>query len=286
MKRRTFILSLLSIIPSHSLLRFNNSDNQVNNSEIIFNKIIQKAKKNNWKSKTIGDLIIEIAKEFINTPYVAYTLEGDTEICRINLEGLDCVTFYENALSMARLLKKGYSSYDKLIEEVTFIRYRNGIIEDYTSRLHYTSEWILDNIKKGVISDITKKLGGNSIRFNLSFMSQNPQFYKSLNDNPEFIKSIKKIEQEINNIEFYFIPTSKVKLIQDKLANGDIIAIVTNKKGLDYSHTGLVYKKQNKSYLLHASSKLGRVLIDKQLSDYLKNSKNSIGITVLRPLEV
>lgn len=286
MNRRTFILSLFSLFPAYHLLRLNAYHSHIDDSEIIFNRIIEKANKDNWKIKPIGELIIEIAKEFIDTPYVANTLEGEIEICRINFQGLDCVTFFENSLCIARIIKKGFSTFDKLIEEVTFTRYRDGIINDYTSRLHYTSEWILDNVKKGVVDDITKKLGGKNIRFNLSFMSENPHFYKSLKDNPHFISIIKKIEQEIKKFEFYYIPTSNVIQIEKKLLNGDIIAIVTGKKGLDYSHIGLAYKEQNKAHLLHASSKFGRVLIDTQISDYLKNTKNSIGISVLRPLEV
>ncbi|KAA6304419.1 hypothetical protein EZS27_043932, partial [termite gut metagenome] len=35
------------------------------------------------------------------------------------------------------------------------IRYRDGRMEGYTSRLHYVSDWINDNIRKGLIEDVT-----------------------------------------------------------------------------------------------------------------------------------
>ncbi len=286
MERRNFILSIISILPANGFLRLLAKNDNESITHEIFEKIINKAKNGNWHKLSIGNLIIEIAKEFINTPYVANTLEGEPEICRVNFNGLDCVTFFENALCLARIIKKRYFSLDKLLDEVTYTRYRNGIITDYTSRLHYTSEWIIDNIKKNVMKDITKVLGGISIRFNLNFMSQNPHFYKPLIYNPDYIQIIREIEQTINKFEFYYIPNAEAKKIENKLSNGDIVAILTNKKGLDYSHIGLNYRMKNQSRFLHASSKLGRVLIDTSISDYLKNSKNSIGITILRPLDL
>src|SRR3989339_358935 len=127
----------------------------------IFRKIISRAISEKWDELPIGELMGRIATMLINTPYVAFTLEGPgPEICRINLKGLDCVTLYENVLDIARLLKKGRFSFEELINEVTFTRYRSGVLTDYTSRLHYTSDWIYDNEKKvavdAVISDYIK----------------------------------------------------------------------------------------------------------------------------------
>jgi|SRR3989339_1279127 len=251
----------------------------------IFRKIISRAISEKWDELPIGELMGRIATMLINTPYVAFTLEGPgPEICRINLKGLDCVTLYENVLDIARLLKKGRFSFEELINEVTFTRYRSGVLTDYTSRLHYTSDWIYDNVKKGAVKDITQELGGVRFPVNVSFMSKHPEYYEALKNEPEFVKIIQQTENEINSITYYYIPTESIKSIEPKLMTGDIIAVATNKEGLDYSHTGLIIRdKSSKPKFMHASSKKKKVVVDAVISDYIKGIESDIGITVLRP---
>ncbi len=252
----------------------------------IFRKIISKAISEKWDELPIGELMGKIAMMLVNTPYEAFTLEGPgPEICRINLKGLDCVTLFENVLDIARLLKKGRFSFEELINEVTFTRYRSGVQTDYTSRLHYTSDWIYDNVKKGVVKDMTQKLGGMRFPVNVSFMSKHPEYYEALKNEPEFLKTIQQTENEINARTYYYIPKESIKAIEPKLMTGDIIAIATNKDGLDYSHTGLIINdKSGKPKFMHASSNKKKVVIDAVISDYIKGIESDIGITVLRPI--
>lgn len=251
-----------------------------------FRKIISKAISEKWDELPIGELIGKIATMLLNTPYQAFTLEGPgPEICRINLRGLDCVTLYENVLDIARILKKGRFSFEELINEVTFTRYRGGIHTDYTSRLHYTSDWIYDNVKKGVIKDITQELGGVRFPVKVSFMSKYPEYYEALRNNIEYVKIIQQTEKEINARTYNYIPAESIKEIEQKLMMGDIIAVATSKERLDYSHTGLIIRdRSGKAKFMHASSKKKKVVIDSVISDYIKGIESDIGITVLRPI--
>ncbi|MBI5323728.1 MAG: DUF1460 domain-containing protein [Ignavibacteriae bacterium] len=251
-----------------------------------FRKIISKAISEKWDELPIGELMGKIATMLLNTPYEAFTLEGPgPEICRINLKGLDCVTFFENVLDIARILKKGRFSFEELINEVTFTRYRKGVLVDYTSRLHYTSDWIYDNVKKGVVKDITQELGGVRFPINVSFMSKHPEFYEAMKNHTEYINIIQQIENDINSHTYYYIPVDSIKDIEPKLETGDIIAVATNKEGLDYSHTGMILKdKTGKTRFMHASSKKKKVVIDKEIFEYIKGVESDIGITILRPL--
>ena len=254
----------------------------------VFLRIIKKALKEEWESYPIGECMGKIASLFIGTDYVGGTLEGKgPEICRVDLTGLDCVTFFENVLCMARILKMGKTSFDDFLAELTFTRYRKGILTDYTSRLHYTSDWIHDNQEKRVVKDVTGELGGEGYPIRLSFMSENPGYYKALREFPEFIETIAEIEKEINKRKHWYIPRKEIKSMQKRLETGDIIAVATNKKGLDYSHTGLVFRdEKNKIRFLHASSAKKEVLLDVQLHKYIKSVETNTGITIARPLEL
>ena len=242
----------------------------------------------NLEKKPIGDVIAAVGKSFIGTDYVAHTLEkGDTETLVINLTGLDCTTFLENCLVLARCIKEKKTTFKDYENELIKIRYRNGIIDRYPSRLHYFSDWIYDNEKKGVVKNISKEIGGDSIRFNLDFMTTHPDLYVQLKRDPGFIPIIEKQEKEINKRRYYFIPKEKVSDIEKKIENGDLIAITSNVKGLDINHVGIAVRMDDgRIHFMHAPDVGYKVQItDVPLADYLMKFEKDTGIIVLRPLE-
>lgn len=283
-----FLLSTQPIsllLKSESLFRI--QDNESRTRE-IFSQIIKRVKKEEWAMLPIGKCMGNIAMLLVGTEYAGGTLEGEgPEACRVDLTGLDCVTFFENVLCISRILKKDKTSFDDFMAELTFTRYREGILTDYTSRLHYTSDWIYDNEKKKVVRNITKEIGGEEFPFKVSFMSKNPHFYQSLKEFPEFIETIAMLEKEINKRKHWYVPKSKIKEAQKHIQTGDIIALATDKEGLDYGHTGLAYQdERGKMRFLHASQRKKKVLLDTELYEYIQSIETHVGITIARPLEV
>jgi len=238
--------------------------------------------------KPINEVVIEIGKSFLKTEYIANTLEKEgNEQLVINLTGLDCTTFLETSLTFARCIKKDKTSFEDYQNELTFIRYRDGKLDKYPSRLHYFSDWIYNNQQKGIVKDITEEIGGKEIKFNLNFMSENPKYYKQLEENPEFIPVIRKQEKEINTHQYYYIPEDDIEKIESKIQSGDLIALTTSDKGLDIGHVGLAIKMENgRIHFLHAPLAGSKVQItETPLSDYTKKIKKHTGIIVLRVLE-
>lgn len=232
-----------------------------------------------------GELISDIGKKFIGKPYISHSLDkGDVESCIINLDGFDCVTFYETSIALSELIiKKENFTKENIENEITNLRYFNGEINGYESRLHYSSSWILENTKRNKFEDITRGLGGIKFSPNVYFMSKNPNKYSRLKGKPELTKKIASIENEINKNDLYYIPTKYIKEIESELRSGDIIFFKTNIKGLDYAHTGMVSLENAEPRLLHASSNENKVILDSKISEYLSNKKTLIGITILRP---
>lgn len=250
----------------------------------VCNKKFQLAVKEDLSSKPINDIIVDIGKSFIGTDYEAHTLEKEgTEQLVIHLTGLDCTTFLENVLTFAICIKKHKTSFEDYQNELIKIRYRNGKIDSYPSRLHYFSDWIYNNQKKGIVKDITKELGGVQIKFDLNFMSTHPDSYFKLKENPDFITVIKKQEEQISKRTYYYIPKEKVDSIDSEIKSGDLIAITTKIKGLDIGHVGIAVRMDDgKIHLLHAPIPGTRVQIsDLPLSEYLSKLRNDSGIIVL-----
>jgi hypothetical protein len=179
----------------------------------IFERILAKALDGKWAALPIGETMGRLAKELEGTPYVGFTLElsKDREVCAVNLAGLDCVTFFEDTLCFARMLKKGGRKPADLLKEVTFTRYRGGVLGDFTSRLHYTTDWFSDNEAKKVVRILAPDFPGAApFTQKVSIMTEKPQNYRQLAAHPDLIPKIKKFEDEINARAMKFIPMDKL----------------------------------------------------------------------------
>lgn len=231
----------------------------------------------------MNEIVSEIGVWFLGTPYVEKTLEvGVDEALVINLAGLDCTTFLETVVTLARITKMGRFTFEDYEKELEFLRYRDGVRTDYPSRLHYFSEWIYDNEQKGILTDITKDIGGKVYANNPSFMSSNPKFYAQLS-NEAYIDQIKIAEAGIAKRSYYYLPKETVKCHEARIKPGDLIAITISMDNLDISHVGIAVEKNGRIHLLHASSTSKQVEIsEKPLSDYLLSHKSQSGIMVCR----
>lgn len=238
------------------------------------------------KSGNIGEYVASIGQLFLGKPYIGGTLdENESEELTYTFDGFDCVTFCETVISLAHLAQLGEYTIPAFERELTKIRYRGGILNDYSSRSHYTSEWIRSNEDLGIIKDLSQELGGILFSSKLNFMSTHPNFYSALKNSPEMVKKIVANENRINACKRFYIPKAEFGKIERDISSGDMIAIVTGKAGLDYSHVGLALRKSNgKLHFMHASSAKKCVIIDSTLAEYLERNTSSLGISVLRPL--
>ena len=235
---------------------------------------------------TIDKLIIRNGCALMEQPYVAGTLEVDgPEALTCYSNQFDCVTFVEYVLAESLSQAQSPTSNSKSLEDfLTEIRYYDGIIEGYGSRLHYFSQWINQVSCLGYVEDVTQSIGGIRYEKTINFMTSNRNRYPRL-DGSETFRKIQQAEKEINYMSFYHIPKNKVKSISSKIRDGDIIAITTKTKGLDIVHTGFALWQQNSLYLLHASSDEGKVMIsEERLYEYLSRHPNQSGIMVVRPV--
>lgn len=233
-----------------------------------------------------GETIVTVGKTFLKTPYVAKTLEvGGTETLVINLQGLDCTTFVENVLAFSMLLKQQENTFKAFANNLEIIRYKDGTMNGYASRLHYFSEWIANNAEKGIIKNITGEIGGEEITKDIDFMSTHRNLYPFLADDTNYDK-IKASENYLNNQAICVLPQAKIAENEHLIQSGDIIALATSIEGLDVTHTGIATReKDGRIHLLHASTGSMEVEVSRlPLADYLKQIKANTGIMVARPL--
>ncbi len=249
-------------------------------------------------SLPMGELVARIGETFVGTPYAAHTLEvpGEERLV-VELNELDCVTFVESALAIARLVKS--VPIDMLDEQagryrfmyagiLQRIRYRDGELGEYPSRLHYFSEWITDNDRMGIVQDVTGQLEGSvQDPEPIDFMTTHADAYRQLGESPAFVDALRGIEADLNRTPRSFVPQDRIAGAADQIRTGDIIAVTSTVKGLDIAHTGIAVWVDGELHLLHAPLADGFVeMSERPLSIRVQAISGQDGIMVARPSEI
>jgi hypothetical protein len=254
-----------------------------------FQAIVAKAQKESWRKLAIGDRIVQIALELKGTPYKGFTLEIDDRIesPSANFHGLDCWTFFEVCLGMARMLESNKNSYspEDLLRQIEVTRYRGGTCHgNYLDRLHYLADWYIDNDQRGTIDDITRKFSTVRMAPQCGEMTKLWSHYRYLKNDPSLRKGMATHEARLNRQPVYMVPKAKVAAIEPKLRNGDIIGIARNTQGSYCSHVGIiVVDQEGKRRFMHASTTYKKVVIGDTISGYLHKFDKHAGILVGRP---
>ena len=252
----------------------------------IVRRVFSWAREGGLASLPLGGIVAAIGESFIGTPYVAHSLETEgEEHLVVNLRGFDCLTFVENALALARCVKSGTSTFEKFRTELTHIRYASGVINGYSSRLHYFTDWMADNGRKNVIRDITVETGGTEYRKVINFMSSHRASYRQLADDAT-LTTIKKSETRLSSAPLYRVTKERLTAAQRVLRSGDIIGTVTSMEGMDIAHTGMVLFKGETPRFLHAPLSGGKVTLSSgDLAAYVQGIRSHTGVVIGRPLE-
>ena len=263
--------------------------------ESKFQAIVAKAERENWRNLPLGERTIRVARELVGTPYVNYSLEVDdrTESPVVNFKGMDCWTYYENSLALARMLRFKPAPYrpQDLLHMVEIERYRNGVCSgSYLSRMHHLEEVFYDNQRRGYATNITSRIpGAERMHRKIQEMTVQWKAYRYLRSNPALIEPMGKLEAQVSNLPVYQVPKSKVRAAEKYLQNGDICAITSKDTSGYTSHVGLIVRMGDRAYFTHATSDRdkGRMaIIDRPITDYVNAGSKHAGIIICRPNDV
>lgn len=229
------------------------------------------------------------ARQFHGIPYVAHTLEvNDSEQLVVNTRQLDCTTLVETVTALTICVQQEKRRWEDYLKTLRTLRYRQGVMDGYPSRLHYFTDWIDDKQLMGIVSEIQ---GPNPPftalqKVKVGYMSQHPQSYKALKANEALVPIIKRQEQQLTGKTYRYIPKQTIKntqLLRQTIKDGDIIAITCNKKGLDIAHLGFAVWQKDGLHLLNASSIHHKVVTEPMtIRQYLQKHSTFTGVRIIR----
>ena len=209
----------------------------------------------------IGQAIAALGRTFVGATYTPGTLEAPgPEHIVVNLLELDCVTFIENVWALTRFHRaqgvgalddpeSARAAYEGYLED---IRYRDGRLDRYPSRLHYFSDWLWNHEDRGHLTLIAGDLGGVADEEPIDFMSTHPDAYRQLAE-PAFLDEVRTREASLNaRGPRIFLPQAAIAAVESEIRDGDLIAATSTVGGLDIAHTGIAIWQNGRLHLLHA----------------------------------
>ena len=281
MKRLVIFLLVLTALVSARARQYTQSDSLrvvelLNEAKVL----AQTSEHPNW--------MLHFGRKLCGIPYVAKTLEKNTEEqLVINLRELDCTTLVENALALTLCIKHHRTTFNDFCRYLQNIRYRDGRV-DYPTRLHYFSDWITDNERMGYIKEVNEPCPHfkGTQNLDIDYMTTHTSQYPMLAGHPEWVEEIGRSEQALTGKQCPFIPKNEIsnsELYWDAIHDGDIIAIVTNKKGLDTSHIGIAVWHVDGLHLLNASMIHKKVVEEPMtMRQYMQKHPSQTGIRIIR----
>lgn len=247
-----------------------------------FEDIMAYARENNLAAQPLGEVVEAVGLQLLGKPYVEGMLDqSEQEVLVVDLLGFDCVTYVENVVALAQAIKAGDPSYAAYVENLERLRYRGGSLDGYCSRLHYFTDWMLDNARRGNVELVSRDFG-QPFDKTIDFMSEHRDAYPKLASDSLYA-CIQEVEANLQDHGIYYVPQDGIRAIYDQLRTGDIIATATGIGGLDVTHTGFVYKHDGGTGFLHASLS-GEVTTNDDLASYVQGVSAQTGIIVARPL--
>lgn len=260
----------------------------------ILRETLLRAEGQGLDTLSLGETVAGVGLFFVGAPYRPQTLEvPGPERLVVNLRALDCVTLVEAALAISHTLRAP-GSVSEWTEErlrstytdaLRTLRYRDGELTGYPSRLHYFSDWIRNGEAKGLVEDVTGELGGISDPEPLSFMSTHPGSYRQLGDSA-VLEEIRRIEERISREPRIYVPEDRIADVASGIETGDVIAATSTVEGLDVAHTGIALWRDGSLRLLHAPLVGDSVQVSpRPLSTRIVEIGGQDGIIVARPVE-
>ncbi len=194
------------------------------------------------------------------------------EFLRTSMTYLDCMTYVEHVLALAASEKPDY--YNGFLCRLIDVMFNSGnqpLMNHH--RNHFTSFWGDINESKGYLSNIARNHPrAVSRELVLNRVGANRTFYVE----DRFMISVKPQTM-------WYFPVEAALQHLTPLASGDVVAMVTDKEGLDVTHMGFYIEYGGRRWLRHASLKLNRI-VDQDFDQYLRDGKHIKGVMAFRPV--
>lgn len=241
------------------------------------------------KGGDMGERMVNAALELAGTPWAPPADNDTVGTVVVNLHGMDRLGFINNVMALAEAAGKSTPRVRDYEEALESYSRRKGEDDGFASQLIYGADWIVDNIYRGHIKEMTEYLGGGGFKTKtLDHVTRNKGDYPAMAD-PAVYDKVRMNEMGYRS---HRIPHMKKQSIANKplhelMRDGDLVMLLAPDQDFDIYDIGIVHMKGGEPYLIHISHENGNVVEDPYPAMRLFKIENQhfYGYRWLRPEE-
>ena len=214
--------------------------------------------------ETYGDRIVAAAKALQGIPRGRAADNDSLGTIMIRLDSLNQREFIYTALAAAKTAALTVPSLREFEKNLENISRRKGVDEGFASQFFYGADWIVDNVYRGNIQEMTEYLDGGSSRTKtLDYVSRHADEFPALS-NPEVLDKVKVVEFGYRSHRIPHLKKQSIgnKTTKELLQNGDIIIMNPPEIDFDIYDIGIVSREKGEPYLIHISRENNEVRMD------------------------
>lgn len=247
--------------------------------------LIEKAR----EGGNFGGRIVAAAKAMTGTPLASAADNDSIGTIMVRLDSLNQREFIYMAIAAAKTAGLSVPSLRDFEKNLENISRKKGTDEGFASQFMYGADWIVDNVYRGNLKEMTEYLDGGGYRTKtLDYVSRHADLFPAMK-NEETADKIRVIELGYRS---HRIPHLKKQSINNKnlkelLQDGDILILSSPDSDFDIYDIGIVSEENGEPVLVHINREKKEVDTDPYPLPRLFKVEGQYfyGYRWLRPLE-
>lgn len=255
MKQILFLLFLALTIKAGAAVRYHCAQDSVKAMELVAKAA---------EGKSYGDKIVAAAKALSGIPRGKAADNDSLGTIMVRLDSLNQRELIYLSMAAARTAELTVPSLREFEKNLEYVSRRKGIDEGFSSQFLYGSDWIVDNVYRGNLKDMTEYLDGGSSRTKtLDYVSRHPEEFPALADSVTADK-VRVIEFGYRSHRIPHLKKQSIgnKTVKELLYNGDIIIFNPPETDFDIYDIGFVSMENGEPYFIHISRETDTVRLD------------------------
>lgn len=238
---------------------------------------------------TFQQRIVAAAKALEGTPFAPAADNDSIGTIVVRLDSLNQREFIFTVLAAAKTAQLTAPKLNDFEQNLENISRRKGVDEGFPSQFFYASDWIVDNVYRGNLKDMTEYVtGGDSKVKTLDYVTRHSKEFPAMS-NPEIADKVRIAEYGYKSHRIPHLKKQSIgnKNIKELLNDGDIIILNSPEVDFDMYDIGFVTMENGEPYLIHISKETNLAGIDPYPISRLFKILNQFfyGYRWIRPLE-
>lgn len=228
---------------------------------VMVSRILQKAADNGGN---LGERCVFVARQLVDTPWAPPLDNDSVGTIFINMHGFDRLGFVNTVLALAEASRQKLPRVREFERQYESFSRRKGEDAGFASKLIYGADWIVDNVYRGNLKEMTEYLGGGGFKTKtLDYITRNRDQFPALKNEATYDK-VRMMEMGYRS---HRIPHMKKqsagnKSLHELMKDGDIIMMLSPEFDFDIYDIGVVEMKDGVPHLFHISRDNGKVVED------------------------